>query len=698
MRKSLIVLVLCLFVWAGCGQNEPVVTETPRPLSTNTVQLTPTAVPSNTPAPTEQLDSSGVVAEIIDPADPPYVWPAPIAPLPDLVRLDISDAQQDSWQALNQSTAPDRDDLQLALAYHSIPALEITRPASQPLEIGASETFNISQNRTNKIIPVEATLLGISDHAYFWFDGGPGSVRPSQTAVANVGTAFDEIYEQVETIFGKANLAEDGADRVHIVTTSPLVLCDVTLANTDSCGLAGYFNSRDSLPSSVNPNSNERSMFVMNADWFGTHFFLNVLGHEFRHLIEENYDPSGEGWEIEGSATLAEDLLGSSANAQQRANRFLRDTNLQLNSWSSSDKIPHYGQGYLFNRYIYDQLGSDLYREFVQHPANGLAALDAVVRKNKLPVTGDEMWLDWLAALAIHNHPNAPRLYRFGDAGLNNASASIIHTTPAIIKDDVAQYAANYYELPAGESLVVNFTGSTAVPVLPVLPVSGQGMWVAERGNYHNPRLTRIVDLTNVDEATLDYSAYVDMEHGYDFGYVAVSTDDGRSWQPLIAENMKGLHPSDDPAQAALADRFYTGRVQAWVQESIDLTPYAGQQIQLRFEYITDPATNYSGFALDNIAIPEIGFYDDVENVVDDWHAEGFTRATAYIPQTWHLQLITFPDGVPNVNQLPIDSGQTGAYLIESTDTEANPLLIIAASAPNTLEPGHYQLSITNNH
>ena len=271
----------------------------------------------------------------------------------------------------------------------------------------------------------------------------------------------------------------------------------------------------------------------------------------------------------------------------------MQNPNRQLNSWSNDDQIAAYGQGYLLNRYLYDQLGDAYYREFSQHPANGLQALDAIADKYNFPFTAEQLWLDWLAALAIHNHPHAPRAYRFQDPGVKPVAVTPISQIPTAREDQVFQYAANYYQLPVGESLKIEFEGSTAVPALPVLPVSGEMMWLAERGNFHNPRLTRSVDLRQVDTATLEYAAYIDMEHGFDFGYVAVSLDNGRSWQPLTAANMKGSHPNDNPAQSALADRFYTGRQQTWIQESIDLSPYAGHVIQIRFEYVTDPALNY---------------------------------------------------------------------------------------------------------
>jgi hypothetical protein len=686
MIKWIGILFMGLFL-AACQQQEE--RPTARPYPTNPALATAEPIAQSQPA--------GLLAELVSPGDMPLSWPPPVPTLAPMARPAITAAQQATWQALSQSAPPDRDDIRLAMAYRGL-TLPLPDTARERLTVGDNHTFNITQYNTNQKIPVETELAGMSDHAYFWFDGGPGAARPDEATLRKVGAAFDEIYETAVTIFGPiSNPGAKGDSRIHIVTLSPLVLCDVTLATAETCGVAGYFNSVDLLPAAVHPNGNGREMFVMNGRWFGDDFFLNVLGHEFRHLVEHRYDPSDAGWEIEGSATLAEELLGFPANAQMRANTFLQAPDLPLHDWSGEDKTARYGQGYLFNRFLYDQLGEAVYREFSQHPADSLAALDAIAKNNRLLFDGQQLWLDWLAALAIHNHPNAPQFYQFGKAGLNTVTAERLNTLPTKLESTVNQYAADYYQLPAGKSLIINFEGSTAVSLLPVSPVSGEGMWLAQRGGASNPRLTRTVDLGELTAATLSYAAYVDLEQGFDFAYVSVSEDDGRTWQPLTASQMQGLNPQDNPAQEALAERFYTGRAQHWFQESIDLSPFAGQEIQLRFEVVTNPAVTFSGFALDNIAIPEIGFYDDAETAVAGWEAEGFVRATAAIPQQWHLQLITFPNDIPQVVDLPLNVDQTTSVALETAATEKPPILIIAASAPQTLLPAGYRLSVIRN-
>jgi hypothetical protein len=57
------------------------------------------------------------------------------------------------------------------------------------------------------------------------------------------------------------------------------------------------------------------------------------------------------------------------------------------------------------------------------------------------------------------------------------------------------------------------------------------------------------------------------------------------------------------------------------------------------------------------------------------------------------LQLVTYENDVPVVEMLSLNADQTLELTI---DEKERPLLIVAASAPFTLEPAHYRLSIQN--
>jgi hypothetical protein len=125
----------------------------------------------------------------------------------------------------------------------------------------------------------------------------------------------------------------------------------------------------------------------------------------------------------------------------------------------------------------------------------------------------------------------------------------------------------------------------------------------------------------------------------------------------------------------------YTGTAAG--TETIDLTEYAGQEILLRFEYVTDDATNLAGMAIDNIEIPEIGFWDRADGLTNR-DLEGFRRVEGFLPQEFIVQVID------------PDTGQAVRAELDSnnyTELQVVPGDIIAVSAVTrgTTEAGRYR-------
>src|SRR3990172_4917589 len=96
------------------------------------------------------------------------------------------------------------------------------------------------------------------------------------------------------------------------------------------------------------------------------------------------------------------------------------------------------------------------------------------------------------------------------------------------------------------------------------------------------------------------------------------------------------------------------------------------------------------GVAIDDLSIPEIDYYDDAETDTG-WQAAGFNRVTAYLPQSWSLQLVTFTGVVPQVQPMELEEGTKAAFDVPA---DSGAVLIVSALAPATLEPATYTLSV----
>ena len=110
---------------------------------------------------------------------------------------------------------------------------------------------------------------------------------------------------------------------------------------------------------------------------------------------------------------------------------------------------------------------------------------------------------------------------------------------------------------------------------------------------------TASINLNGILGAGLSYSAQWDLESGYDYVQVLISTNNGGVWTPLRASGMITGAGSFQPAGQPL----YNGTRGSWLNESIDLSSYVGQNVMIRFLFRSDGSLNADGFYVDDIKI-----------------------------------------------------------------------------------------------
>ncbi|MDQ2806671.1 MAG: immune inhibitor A, partial [Chloroflexota bacterium] len=224
----------------------------------------------------------------------------------------------------------------------------------------------------------------------------------------------------------------------------------------------------------------------------------------------------------------------------------------------------------------------------------------------------------------------------------------------------------------------------------------GRALWWSGRGDVAAPALTRDLDLRAVKTATLTYAAWYDVEDGYDYGYVELSSDGGQTWTTLAAPGTTAANPNGNNLGHGYTAHSGGGSDSSvWVQERVDLSPYAGKAVQLRFQYVTDDGYNADGFALDDIAVPEIGYRDDAETPgANGWRAQGWVHVTPTLPERFVVQIITYAaNGTSSVTVLPLDAANHGSLTLP-TGSSGRTVLVVAPLAPQTTQVGHYRVVV----
>ena len=645
---------------------------TPEPIIEREPVNTPT-VPSAAAA-TPESSATQTVAE--NPEAPDSAGVA--APLPETLTTEAR---------LAQTILPPRDQRLLAmrLRNHGEQIPEVVNSSPPQLQLDQSDTFWVTDNGSQppRQFQVTANLRYIGDNSYWWVEEG---MSVDLVDLERSAQQFEQhTYPTNREFFGSEwSPGVDGDARVHVF-----------LGNVP--GVAGYYAAANSYSKLAEPYSNEREMFFINlrAMQPGSDYFDSVLAHEFQHMIHWYQDRNEDTWVNEGMSELATFLNGYGPSNFMGAYTTVPDT--QLNSWADTPgaAVGHYGGSFLFMAYFLQRYGDELTQAVVAAEANGIAGFNSVLAEQGIDQTFDDIFADFLIANYLNDPAQDDGRWGYADVQPTSPAPAAQHSSyPAGQPTTVYQYGADYIELTGNGDLTIEFTGSTRVPVVNNQAHSGSYQWYSHRGDDSNPRLTRAVDLSGVDSATLNYWAWYDIESDWDYAYVEISEDGGDTWHILETP----YSATDNPSGNAYGPG-YTGASEGWLEESIDLTPYAGQEVLLRFEYVTDDAVNRPGFTVDDISIPEIGFFDDVESGDNGWQAEGFVRIDNVLPQHFLAQVLEIgADGNASVTPIPLDETNYGTLTVSGLgDRLDKAVLIVSGLSPITTEPAGYEYNITSN-
>jgi immune inhibitor A len=650
----------------------------------------PTALPSAVTRP------EGTVV-----APPPEASPIPInataAPVA-TAAPGASAGQGEEITALDAAERPLRDQVELARALGSCrpdpdacPLVASTEPLD--VQVGDVRPFWVTDMADNSQFEIQAELRYAGPVVLMYVQQGmPYDQRDLEQAAQ---TFEQEIYPRTREIFGsEVQPGVDGDNRITILN-----------ADDPSEQVLGYYSSQDSLTRQVNRYSNEREMFFMNISLmaFDDPTYLDVLAHEFQHMIHQNEQPGSSTWFNEGASQLSEDLNGYYDGGF--APLYLFDTDVQLNAWATGpgQSGSHYGAAHLFLRYIYAQYaGEEQLRPLVQADAGDrLQAFVDLAAATRPDISSfGQLVADWAVANLLDDRDAGDGRYTYDTGhGLPELLPTYVEPVEAsrgAALDSVAQFGVDYYSLDSGASF--SFSGDTSVQLGAEMPRGGASWW-SGRSDDTYATLTRPLDLRGLDSATLQFATWYEIENDYDYAFVTVSADGGATWETLEGS----LTTTDDPqgvnygfgitgVSGAPGAKLEDGVRGEWVEETMDLSPYAGQEVLLRFWQINDQGFNAPGMYIDDIRVPELGFSDDVGAGANGWEAAGFVRVDGDLPQRWELRLVREQDfGDVTVEPLTLDaSGSVSASLAPG---ERGVLVVIAAT-PHTTERAGYELTV----
>lgn len=413
--------------------------------------------------------------------------------------------------------------------------------------------------------------------------------------------------------------------------------------------------------------------------------YEGTFAHEWQHLLQYYTDPLETTWVNEGLSDFAQTLTGyvdARATVFQRGadshifcfqgfgtvrtdfNTNPRDCGGPENSltlWGESPNpnatLADYGNAYAFMLFLHDRYGTDLISRLHRDGAHqGLASVAAALKAEGVRDLY-EVVHDYQSMVLLDKLVPGWRVYGVAKSRVTTRSlrSTVNLANPAInATPGAAPNGADYVPLtvPGRDLRSVRFEGARTLPPLPLAwtvvkndpdrrdnPV----LWSGNTSNLDSAAVTTVTVPSG--GATLRLLAKYGAEEGFDYGYVTVSADGGKTYTPVA-----GDRTVEGPLGPAL-----NGRTKGFEPHTFDLSGYAGKTVLLGFRYVSDAGVDEGGLLVDDVTLGGTVVSDGASLAAFDSPSE--IRATEV--HNWNLRLVGL-DGKRKVAvQVEVDGRRT---------------------------------------
>ncbi len=517
-----------------------------------------------------------------------------------------------------------------------------------------------------------------------------------------LGQFDSNIYPAVTGVFGDLIPRGDEGQKVWVLIHN---IRDQAYYGYYEYYVAGYFSSSENAENNKNMFHIDSYDWFNRTGPDGTRPYLyeGTFAHEFEHMVHFDVDPDEPSWVDEGLADLASYLSGYGHSDGHIDYYFRRHMSTPLTFWGGG--LEDYGASYLFQLYLFEKFGgAEFVSALVQEQANGIEGIENTLAAFGFTDSFDEIFDAWTIANYVDDTRKAGGKYGYEtlevggpDTRGNTIEASIqadhafwlglygvpvfpFYETPFIdtwwqfhpwLYGDPLPYTAQYFRFNSSKAASVWLDGQESTGIT---PYSGTYEWFSGDIAWAWRSFYQTFDFTSFlpgDTLTLNFMTLFEIEDDWDYAYVEVhdlitnewvtlNDPSARMWiyneitevydyAPMRDYVLNGQDNPNTPAgreptdyEAAGAWFGFTGDSDGWIPISMDLTPFAGHEIELHFRLWQDGAFTLMNMFVDDISIPEIGFFDDVESGVDGWTPNGWVVSDGIFPNGWDMIVFDF--------------------------------------------------------
>jgi immune inhibitor A len=522
----------------------------------------------------------------------------------------------------------------------------------------------------------------------------------SGTQLDYMRTTFDnQIWPTMSSTFGTPLPRGSEGDKVWILIFN--IRDDAYYSDAAETYIAGYFSSAEDA-------ENVKNMIHIDTyDWADRigpdserpYLYEGVFAHEYQHLLHFDSDPDEESWVDEGMADLAAFLCGFMEDNGHVLYYLAYFPYTSLTFWGGG--LENYGADYLFQLYLYEQYGGAMFTKYLFHDqANGIPGVQNALNKYGKKVKFDTVFDNW--TLANYFDYNVPSKYGYRNIDLG----------PDTNGYTLQWFLDNWYTpwgfLPTDPQLVLPF--STPGSLFYNMVIDDQGNWVPwvpqpYTAHYYmtNPYAGAKFTLDGDDTAgipaysgtkqmlsgadawswrsfyqtfavpagtsTLSFWTNFDIEENWDYGYVEIYDQTAVEWYTLpltggaptttvlaIPQDSPNVPTDREPewyaSQTPNRWNGLTGSSNGWVQESGDLSPFAGHTITIYFRTWQDGAFTLRMMYVDDVAIDwatGTDYFCDFESGLGGWatpaagDTAAWSRGSGLFANDWQGTLVRLP-------------------------------------------------------
>lgn len=598
-------------------------------------------------------------------------------------------------------------------------------------QVGDTRIFWVHNFKLQTDIQKTFVLMTKTPHVYFWVDVTQANTLVTQQQADTASQHFESIYEVDRAYFGEPARCDqlpfrqpprmqdiwggqwydaDDDPHINIVNFDPDVGATV---------VAGYYSSADEYPVTVNEHSNEGEFFYMNSLLFtpGTATYDSILAHEFYHMIQFANDANEETWINEGMADVAIEVNGYASLTSSHTSDYAVNQGDQLTNWDG--QLYDYGNAYTYLSYLLEHYGPQdnattpineaygLADDITKVEGDGIAGLDAILASNPYAGqlasyyqgrTANDVYLD----RGVANHLN-DRSIDAGQYGYGTLSSFQVQPDGEFdsYPQDVTVEGAHVY---GDHSYVFDSLGDGTysveadgrLQIVANTPPSGTHELWSNRGDEMETWAQRSADLTGATNPHLRFSYWHDIEEDWDYAYLQVSDDGGATWTNLACCGARNTNPNGNNRGNGITGRSLATPLDtepSYLQADVDLSAYAGRQVEIRFLYVADPAVNEPGLTLDDVSLVDGGATiwptADFEDGTDGFTLGGngaltFLVIEPSLPNDLRLQLVNLGAGV-EVDR-PAATAGGGTVSAQGAMDATRTIAIVSSLTPITSE------------